>query len=191
MKFKDTVRKSAVIIAIVLLALLCGYLYQVIGHSSDLGSHPREYTEYVGRYAAEYGVPEQVIYATVLNVSDFRSNFVSDSGRIGLMQIHPETFRVFTTMNKESFDSGMLYDPDTNLRYGAYMMSYYFTKYNRWKTVVAIMLTDEETVTRWMDDSSNTDEQGNLVTIPDKSVSRAVENIENDMEMYQKLYYSE
>ena len=171
MRFRDTARKSAVIIAILLLALLCGYIYQLIGHRSDLKKHPREYQQLVEKYAAEYGVPEQVIYATVLNQSGFSSNRVSDDGRIGLMQLSPETFRWLTSMTKENLEAGILYDPETNIKYGAYMMSYLYTKYNRWKTVVAIMVTDEKTVTGWTEHAEYTDEHGNLTEIPDKAAA--------------------
>ena len=191
MKFKDTVQRSAVIIGILLLGLLCGFLFQLLGHNSDLRKHPREYTEIIEKYAAEYGVPEQVVYATVLNLSRFRSNFVSDDGRIGLTQLDPDTFRALTVMTKETLDPGILYDPDTNIKYGTYMMSYLFTKYNRWKTVVAIMLTDEETVVEWMSREENTDDQGNLIRIPNKELAQRVKIIEEDIETYSKLYYSE
>ena len=191
MKFKTTVQKSAVIIVIIVLAALCGYLIEVIGHKADLSSHPREYTEYVEKYAAEYGVPVEVVYATVLDTSGFKSNLLSDDGRIGLMQLTPEDLRNLTAMTKETLEAGILYDPETNIRYGTYMMSYLYTKYNRWKTVVAIMLTDEATVTEWMRHDGNTDEQGNLVRIPDKATAERVERIEDDIEMYRKLYYAE
>ena len=191
MRFKDTARKSAVIIGIILLALLCGYLYQIIGRKADVSKHPREYEEYVEKYAAEYGVPEQVIYATILNQSGFRSNYLSDDGRIGLMQLSPETLRWLTSMTKETLEAGILYDPETNIKYGTYMMSYLYTKYNRWKTVVAMMVTDEDTVNAWTDNPAYSDEHGNLTAIPDKSVSGLVDRIEDDIEMYRDLYYSE
>ena len=191
MKFRDTAKKSAVIIGIILLALLCGYIYQLIGHGSDIKKHPRQYDEFVEKYASEYGVPEQVIYATILNESGFRSNYVSDDGRIGLMQLSPETLRWLTSMTKESLEPGILYDPETNIKYGTYMMSYLYTKYNRWKTVVAIMVTDEETVAAWSDNPAYSDEHGNLTDIPDRQASNSVEQIEKDIEMYRELYYSE
>ena len=191
MKFKDTARKSAVIIGIILLALLCGYLYQLIGHGADLKKHPRQYEEYVEKYAAEYGVPEQVIYATILNQSGFRSNYVSDDGRIGLMQLSPDTLRWLTSMTKETLEAGILYDPETNIKYGTYMMSYLYTKYNRWKTVAAMMVTDEATVNAWTDNPAYSDEHGNLTDIPDKTVENLVEQIVDDTEMYRMLYYAE
>ena len=191
MKFKDTARKSAVIIAIILLSLLCGYIYYCAGHGIDVKKHPREYEEFVEKYAAEYGVPEYIVYAVMLNESGFRSNMLSDDGRVGLMQISPETFRWLTSMTKETLETGILYDPETNIKYGTYMMSYLYTKYNRWKTVVAAMITDEDTVAEWMKDADNVDEHGNLTNIPDKTVSNRVAQIEKDIEIYRELYYSE
>ena len=61
MKFKNAVQRSVVIITILILSMLCGYLYQFIGHRMDLKNHPREYEEFVEKYAAEYGVPEYVV----------------------------------------------------------------------------------------------------------------------------------
>ncbi len=191
MRFKATAQKSAVIIGILLLSVLCGYIYQVIGHSVDIKKHPREYEGYVQKYSSEYGVPEYIVYAVILNESRFESNRLSDEGRIGLMQIEPATFKWLTSLTKETLEVGILYDPETNIKYGTYMMSYLYTKYNRWKTVVAIMATDEDTVVGWMSDSANVDEHGNLTKIPDKQLSSFISGIEDDMETYRELYYSE
>ena len=191
MKTKNNAQRSAVIILIVLLSLLCGYVFQLIGHKADIKKHPRIFEDYVEKYSAEYGVPEYIMYAYILNQSDFMSNRVSEDGRIGLMQISPDTLRWLTSMTKETLESGILYDPETNIKYGTYMMSHLYTNYSRWKTVVAIMLTDEETVTEWMTHPEYTDERGNLTDIPDKTVEEKVERIEDDIETYRKLYYSE
>lgn len=191
MRFKETAQKSAVIIGILLLSVLCGYVYQLIGHSVDVKNHPREYESYVRKYSAEYGVPEYIVYAVILNESGFESNRLSDDGRIGLMQIEPSTFKWLTSLTKETLEPGILYDPETNIKYGTYMMSYLYTKYNRWKTVVAIMAADEATVVRWMSDDANTDEHGNLTKIPDKRLAGFISGIENDIETYRELYYSE
>lgn len=191
MKFRETAKKSAVIIGIILLSLLCGYIYQLIGHSVDVKKHPRRYEEYVKKYSAEYGVPEYIVYAFILDESGFESNCVSGDGRIGLMQLTPDTFQWLTSMTKETLDSGILYDPETNIKYGTYMMSYLYTKYNRWKTVVAVMSNDEATVERWIAEPQNTDEHGNLTSIPDKKAAARVSAIEHDIEKYRELYYSE
>ena len=189
MKIKKAVQRSIIIVIILFLSVVIGYIYSAIGHKSDLAGHPREYSEFVEKYASEYGIPEYIIYAVILEESNFQSNFLSDDGKIGLMQLSPETFNTLLTMTKESNDTGILYDPETNIKYGTYLLSYLYTGYNRWKTVFAAYLTDSDRVDYWMEYSENIDENGNLVNIPDKEIAEAVEKIEEELEMYKKLYY--
>ena len=191
MKFKNAAQRSAIIIIILTLSVVIGYIYQIVGHSIDLKKHPREYIDYVSKYAAEYGVPEYIVYGVMLKSSDFQSNHVSDDGKIGLMQISPESFRWLLAITKEDLDTGILYDPETNIRYGTYMLSHLYTKYNRWKTVLAIYVAGESTVELWLLDDDNTDSNGNLVNIPVETVENYVEEVERTIDMYQNLYYSD
>ena len=106
------------------------------------------------------------------------------------MQISPETFSWLLTLTKENLDTGILYDPETNIRYGTYMLSYLFTEYSRWTTVFAIYDAGETEVNRWMQNPELIDDIGNLKKIPDKAVEEYVNAIEETMGIYQKLYYS-
>lgn len=189
MKLKNAVHRSIVIIVILFLSVIIGYVYAVIGNKSDIRNHPREYSEIVEKYSSEYGVPEYIVYAVILEESDFQSNYVSDYGKIGLMQLSDETFNKLLTYTKENLEPGILYDPETNIKYGTYLLSYLYTEHSRWKTVFASYLTDDDMVEIWMNDSNNVDENGNLINIPDKTIADKVENIENEMDLYKKLYY--
>lgn len=191
MKFRSAAQRSAVIIAILILSIVFGYIYQTVGYRMDLEKHPREYSEFVSKYVEEYGVPEYIIYGLILTESEFQSNFLSEDGKIGLMQISPETYKSMQTMTKESAESGILYDPETNIRYGTYRLSYLFTEYSRWKTVIAIYVSDEDTVRGWLENPAYTDENGNLTEIPDVYTAEKAALIEEKAEMYRKLYYSE
>ena len=93
MKLKNTIVRSVVIIVILCLSMCMGLLYQTVWHKIDLKNHPRDFSEYVSKYAAEYGVPEYILYAVIKTESDFESNKLSESGEVGLMQLSPETFR--------------------------------------------------------------------------------------------------
>lgn len=190
MKFKSAAQRSAVIIVILLLSILIGYIYHNIGHELDLKEHPREYSEFVTKYSMEYGVPEYIVYGLILYESNFQSNHVSDDGKIGLMQLSPDTFHWMLSITKENLESGILYDPETNIRYGTYLLSHWFTEYSRWNTVIAMYLTDETTVTRWMSDPANVDSNGNLTTIPDEDIAAEAAAVWENIEMYQKLYYN-
>jgi len=157
----------------------------------DLEKHPREYTEFVSKYSAEYGVPEYMVYGLILAESDFQSNFLSEDGKIGLMQLSPETYKSMQALTKESAEAGILYDPETNIRYGTYRLSYLFTEYSRWKTVIAIYVSDENTVKAWLENPAYTDDNGNLTKIPDSDIAEKAARIEEKAEMYRELYYSE
>lgn len=191
MDIKNAAKRSAVIIVILVLSIIIGFAYQHIWHNIDLKNHPREYSEYVEKYAADYGVPEYIVYAVIHEKSSFQSNKLSDDGRIGLMQISPDTLNWLTSLTKEELDPGILYDPDTNIKYGTYMLSYLFTKYGRWNAVLAAYEVGTSTVDLWMKDTDNLDVNGNLVKIPEKTTSSTVVEIEKSMDVYYKLYYKE
>lgn len=191
MKFRNAAARSAVIVTILLLSLLCGYLYSTVWHSIDLRNHPRGCRELVETYAAAYGVPEDLLYAVILNGSDFQSNHVSEDGRIGLMQLSGATFGRLTKITKENLDPGMMYDPETNIRYGTYWLSYLYTQYGRWHTVLAVHVSDDEDLVKlWLESGLYTDDKGNLTEIPVKAVEEAVEDIETAREKYHELYYN-
>ena len=191
MRMKNTAVRSAVIVAILLISLGIGYVYQEICHKIDIQHHPIQYAEYVSRYAAEYGVPEYILYAVIKTESDFDSSKLSENGEIGLMQISPDTFSKLLSMTKESHDTGILYDPETNIRYGAYRLSYLYTEYSRWNTVFAAWKIGQDTVESWQADPALVDEMGNLTVIPEAEVADYVESLNETMEMYRKLYYKE
>jgi len=69
------------------------------------------------------------------------------------------------------------------------MLSYLYTEYGRWNAVLAAYETDEDQVNAWLLNSENTDENGNLVNIPDAYVSEKGYDIENKIDIYFNLYY--
>ena len=192
MKLKKSVKTSIAIIVIIALSLLIGFIYQMLGNVFDRNSHPRpeEFTGFVSKYSAEYGVPEYIIYAVILEESNFASNKLSEDGRIGLMQISPDVFKKLTSMQRETLDAGMLYDPETNIRYGAYYLSYLYTTYNRWNTVYAAHHMGTDAIDVWMREKEYTDELGNLKSFPEPDTQKYVERINHNSDMYRKLYYS-
>lgn len=189
MRLKNTMTRSFVICCILVLSLGIGYLFDAICRRADYEKHPRLYAEYVTKYAAQYGIPEYTAYALIKTESDFQSNYVSADGDIGLMQLSEDTFRQIASMMKDNMDSGILYDPETNIRYGIYYLSYLYTEYNRWNTVFAVFFAGRETVDAWMADPSLTDTLGNLTKIPDEATADFVKCVTENAELYKELYY--
>ena len=190
MNIKNAAKRSAVIIVILVLSIIIGFLYQQIWHNIDLNNHPREYSEYVTKYANEYKVPESLVYAVIYNESSFNEEAVSRVGAVGLMQLMPDTVDWLSRVMGESAPDTEISNPDVNIKYGTYMLSYLFTKYGRWKTVFAAYEVGTDKVNLWLEDSNYLDSSGNLDKIPEKKVSSTVAEIEDSMDTYFELYYN-
>ncbi|MBR2848417.1 MAG: lytic transglycosylase domain-containing protein [Clostridia bacterium] len=186
--FKKSVRMSAVILTILIASILCAFLYQTIWDAIDRSRYPQEYSEYVTEYSRRFGVPEHVIYAVIKVESDFVSNAVSPAGAVGLMQITPDTFSWISMLMKRSDDTGMLYDPETNIEYGTYLLSYLYMRYNRWDTVFAAYNAGMTRVDEWLTTPDYTDGDGRLTNVPYKETRKYIDRVNDSIRVYKRLY---
>ena len=186
---RNSIRRSIVIVCILLLSVLCGFLYQLIFDSIDRSRYPREYSEYVAECSSAYGVPEYIIYAVIHVESEFVSNAVSSAGAVGLMQITPDTFEWISMLMKNDNETGMLYDPRTNIEYGTYLLSYLYMRYNRWDTVFAAYNAGMTRVDGWLAESEYTDENGYLIKVPFRETEKYIQKVNKTIAIYQRLYY--
>lgn len=191
MDWRKVIRRSVAILLILVLALLCGFLYQLIWDTIDRERYPQKYSEYVSEYSVAYGVPEYIIYAVIKTESNFSSNAVSSAGAVGLMQITPDTFDYISMLMKRSSDTGLLYDPRTNIEYGTYLLSYLYMQYNRWDTVFAAYNVGIARVDSWLADPDITDKEGRLTRIPYEETRRYIKKVNDAIRVYKRLYYSD
>ncbi len=189
MKYKQALMRSVIIITILILSVLCGLLFQFFYDKYERAAYPREYEEYVEKYASQYGVPEYMVYAVIKTESGFDSGAVSDAGAVGLMQMMPDTFTWLTTLTKENLDKGMLYDPETNIKYGTYYLSYLYLKYGTWDTVYAAYNAGEGNVDGWLGDALDEDGAKKLGNIPFGETEQYVKKVNKAAEIYDRLYY--
>ena len=174
---------------IALVAIGLGFLADFVITCFEKASYPREYVEYVTVYAEAYGVPEELVYAVIRTESDFDSGAVSQAGAVGLMQLMPSTFRWLTDdMLFEHLEDGMLYDPETNIRYGTYCLSYLYDRYGRWDLAIAAYNGGLGNVDEWLADDRYADGEGGLSRIPFKETRQFVTRVTDAWEMYEKLY---
>ncbi len=188
---KTSVRRSIVIVVILLLSVAAGFLYQLIWDKIDRVRYPRRYNEYVAQYSSDYGVPEYIVYAVIQVESGYSSNAVSDAGAIGLMQMTPDTFAWVSMLMKRSADAGMLYDPRTNIEYGTYLLSYLYIRYNRWDTALAAYNAGMARVDDWLLNSDYSEDGINLTSIPIDETRQYVRKVNEAIRVYQRLYYAE
>lgn len=189
MRFRSAVRRSTVILVILVASVVLGYGYQLLCEYLDRRDNPREYAEFVEKYAEEYGVPAYMVYGVISVESNFRAGTVSDDGRIGLMQINPENLEWLNESMKESLDRNAIRDPETNIRVGCYTLAYLYSLYGRWTPVLAAFETNADDVTFWSLEDALTDKAGNLIRTPYAELNKKIETIIARADVYRSLYY--
>lgn len=190
-KFKAAVKRSVVIVIILALAVAIGFAYQAVWDKIDRNRYCRQYSDYVAKYSEEYVVPEYVVYAVIKAESNFESNAVSSAGAIGLMQIMPDTFATLVSQTKDGYAEGMLYDPETNIKYGVYYIAQLFAKYGNWDTAFAAYNAGPTKVDSWLTDPECVDENGKLKKIPYGETEKYVKKVNTAINAYKRLYYTD
>ncbi len=84
--------------------------------------YPRLYLDEVRQAAAEFGLAESLLFAVVRTESYFDPRAVSRAGARGLAQLMPET--AANAAKVLGIKDAELFDPETNLRLGAYYLRY-------------------------------------------------------------------
>ena len=121
------------ILALLLVLALAGtLLFSTFRDKIEHWEYPQRFTEYVEYYAGKYGIDPMILYAFIRTESNFDPNADSDAGARGLMQITEVTFdwikmKIAPT---ESLTFDDLYDPETNIRFGSYFVSYCLDRYS-------------------------------------------------------------
>lgn len=184
---------AVIFILIVVIAIVMGYrAAQQSEYEYRLAAHPKKYSEYVAKYAQEYEMDEDLIYAVIKTESDFDCEAVSNVGARGLMQIMEETFDwiKFRLDDEESVYDDM-FDPEMNIRYGAYLMDYLLEKFGDKDTAVAAYHSGAGCVSSWLEDKENSADGKRLDNIPSSTAAHYVNKINNALSNYKELYNNE
>ncbi|MBQ9150861.1 MAG: lytic transglycosylase domain-containing protein, partial [Clostridia bacterium] len=143
-------------------------------------------------YSKEYGLEPELVFAVIKTESNFDSGAVSSAGAVGLMQMMPETFEWLTDeILFDHLESGMLYDPETNIKYGTYLLSRFYDRYGDWELVFAAYNGGVGNVDEWLEDPEYADGDGGLKKIPFKETRQYVKKVTDAWDMYERLYGEE
>lgn len=190
---KITIWRVVAFLLLIALSIGFGFGFDAAMTAIEKKQYPLEdsLTGAVKQKSEQYGIPETVLWATLHTGSGFASNYVSENGAIGLMQLTPAQFEfIYTSLwEKEAPDAGLLYDPTTNLDAGSAYLSYLYSRYGVWEQVFAAYVAGTDTVDAWLKDPNCLSAQGVLQNIPDKRVDAYVASVNEAIDQYTKLYY--
>jgi peptidoglycan lytic transglycosylase len=125
-------------------------------------SYPSGYSYLIGNYARRYSLDPAVVYAIILQESKYKTDAVSDSGALGIMQIMPYTgAKVAKDIALAPFSSQLLFDPQINIGIGIWYFKQLMTKYkDNYVLSLAAYNAGTKAVAKWLATSNacNTDE---------------------------------
>lgn len=188
---KASGEKSIVTVLLVFLslALLALFLAQ---STVSLRRERREslYVQAAQLSAAEFKVPSSLVLAVIRTESDFRPNAVSEAGACGLMQLLPATFSFLREdVFEEELPDSAIFDPNVNIRYGTYYLSYLFEKFGNWFTALAAYNAGEGRVNTWLKDKELAP-NGHLKSIPFSETAQYVQSTLEHYDAYREKYNS-
>lgn len=190
---KWNIYRLVAFLLLIALSVGFGFAYDGIATAIERKQYPKDpaTAALIIQNAERYSIPETVLFATVRTQSRFVSNVVSEDGRIGLTQLSPEVFSFVCTqlLNRAQTESGMLYDPATNIEAGAAYLSYLYDRYGVWDTVYAAYCMGTDTVDIWLSTPEMVTPQGTLTHIPNSTAAKYVKDMRRAVDLYYELYY--
>ena len=82
-----------------------------------------------------------------------------------------------------------IYDPETNIKYGTYYLSYLYRRFENWENTFAAYNAGPGNVYKWLDDPEYSDSEGNLTHIPFSETREYVKRVAKYRNKYEKNYY--
>jgi len=112
--------------------------------------YPLRYEQIVRGHAHNYDLDPALLAAVIYQESKFKANARSSSGAIGLMQLLPDTAKgIALHTGGSAFTVDDLYNPEINVRYGAWYLRHLLTKYGDERTALAAYNAGQDNVDRW------------------------------------------
>lgn len=183
-------KRTITILILIITAVGLGYVYEQVSIYLQKRAHPIEYEEYVMKYSEEYNVPPAIIYSVIKAESSFNSAAISSAGAVGLMQLMPDTFEdIASRLLGESVNEGLLYDPNTNIKYGTFYLKHLYDRFKSWDLTFAAYNAGPSNVNKWLTNPEYII-NNEIVYIPIEETRNYVIRVNKNRDMYTKLYFS-
>ena len=102
-------------------------------------------------HATNYRLDPALLAAVIEQESKFNADAKSSTGAIGLMQLQPATAEgIAVRTGGSKFVLSDLYNPEINVRYGAWYLRHLLDKYRNERIALAAYNAGQENVDRWL-----------------------------------------
>jgi soluble lytic murein transglycosylase len=112
--------------------------------------YPLRYSTIVRAHAHNYDLNPALLAAVIDEESKFRADAKSSAGAVGLMQLLPDTAKgIAIHTGGSKFVTSDLYDPEINVRYGAWYLHHLIQKYGDERLALAAYNAGQQNVDSW------------------------------------------
>lgn len=179
-------RDAGVFILILVMSLAIGVIGNALIDRIYTWVYPEKYHNIVVKYSEEYSVPEELVFAVIKVESDFDPMARSSAGAMGLMQMLPSTYTWLASKLSEEAREELLYDPETNIKYCTYYLSYLYSRFGTWEKAIIAYNWGEGNFSEFMEEHGYT--EGDYSSIPVKETKNYVKKVMHHWEKYKELY---
>ena len=180
---KKAVNVAKILVVAVVILILIIILRNIIIKIN----YPQKYSQYVEKYAKEYKVDKELIYAMIKAESNFKAEAISNKEAIGLMQLLESTaYEVAEEIKKEITKEEIL-NPETNIQLGTKYLANLLNKYNNIELAVAAYNAGIGNVDNWLSEGIIQESGQDIENIPFKETNNYVRKILRDYKIYKQL----
>lgn len=175
------VAKIAITVAMILTAII------ILRNIIIKINYPQKYNEYVEKYAKEYNVEKELIYAMIKAESNFKEEAISNKEALGLMQILESTaYEVAEDLEVDVTKEEIL-NPEINICLGTKYISNLIKKYENVGLAVAAYNAGIGNVDSWIEKGTIQKDGTNIENIPFKETNNYVRKILRDYKIYKQI----
>ena len=150
--------------------------------------YPRQFAQVVSREAAEFRLPEDLVYAVIRAESGFDERASSRAQAKGLMQLTDDTFLWMAEEYPPENGGGDVFDVNDNVHCGCALLRRLLDHYGDLRLALAAYNAGIGNVDCWLEDPSLSPDGAQLKRIPVPETAAYVEKVEKYQGVYQKLY---
>ena len=153
-----------------------------------ISAHPLQHREVIEREARKYNLEPAFVAAVIMSESSFRRDAESSVGARGLMQLMPDTAKwIAGKLNEDgNFSFERMFDPETNIRYGAWYLGYLAERFRGEPVLVAgAYHAGQGEIQNWINEGRST-----LDTMVDGPTKRYAEKVVTSYGVYERLYFA-
>lgn len=181
---EKTLKATKIVVVVVIILILIIILRNIILKIN----YPLKYIEYVEKYAEEYKIEKELIYAMIKTESNFNEGAISNKNAIGLMQIIESTaYEVAKEIEKEITKEDIR-NPETNIQLGTKYISNLIKRYKNIELAVVAYNAGIGNVDSWIEEGIIKENGENIENIPFKETNNYIRKIVRNYKIYKQLY---